>query len=943
MSEELVKKVQDMLREETWTRAAISNYTEKKLIELETIVEQTINENCVDEIKEVCDEQLAHSKDSIIALYISGMLAIKKGTLDYSSLETLVDIFQKNCKEEIVAWLCKKIIEKNPTNKFALRTLAEYYRAKKNDEVWATYETLAKIDFEDADTAKVLAAHYEEEGNLDSAKDYYKKALLRYVNAKNYNSVKEVWGKLVSLTPEEIEFFMMVQRKIAKVIGEDKSALLMSDLCKYYMTNSKWDTAIDILKLILTIDPKDNAARRDITTCFQKKYADHSHVDEYIRSSNLNQNFRNVFEAINDFEKHIAFDVNHFVYHRTWHVGVITKVDGDNLLINFGAKNGVKEISLKMAVDALQPLADDHIWVIKATQTIPDDKDFAELKASKDATKEEKQEIAKKKKALLIKKIKDDKKWTLKTIIKSFNNSCDLKKIKAELVKTVVNPNNKNDKKELGLLTSGEWTSWSSTAKKILETDATFGVNPNNINEYIVRDHEITQSEKLSNEFKAQKQFFARIDILMRYLNDPSADKDSDLFADMFSYFTGFVKSFVTTNDANEQVVASYLVVQKVIAQVPSLAPSTKYTFEKLYRRIENPRAMYSEFKDTKNTTLREDYLNFIWMLPDRVDQYINLFPTVLEKKMLDTLINDGQKERVKELAVTAFDDFRGYRNAILYFFENCRNEDWFKEAEIPFQKQLIALLNITAHAYREINSHVDTSENKKISEKIVKLLFDGEILIKFMLESEEPVMTHMYTLVDDIADLDSAKKALLRNKILEKYPDYKFHKTEERSSSPKGMLVTQAKKVEKEAELKDLTEVQIPQNAQEVSEARAKGDLKENAEYQAAKEHQHYLNKKLGQLQAELARAVIFDPTTATTSYISFGTTVTLLNKDTNKEEKYTILGPWESDADNGIISYMSPFGNELLDHKVGEDLDFEINGHAYKFSVKAIKLTKI
>ncbi|MDE6349623.1 MAG: GreA/GreB family elongation factor, partial [Treponemataceae bacterium] len=89
-------------------------------------------------------------------------------------------------------------------------------------------------------------------------------------------------------------------------------------------------------------------------------------------------------------------------------------------------------------------------------------------------------------------------------------------------------------------------------------------------------------------------------------------------------------------------------------------------------------------------------------------------------------------------------------------------------------------------------------------------------------------------------------------------------------------------------------------------------------------------------------ARAVIFDPTTATTSYISFGTMVTLTNKDTGKDETYTILGPWESDTDNGIISYMSPFGNELLDHKLGDELDFEINGHAYRFTVKAINIAK-
>ena len=77
MSEELIKSVQDMLKEETWTRATISNYTKNNLIELATIIEKAKSENCVNEIKALCDEHLSHSKDSIIALYISGILSLR--------------------------------------------------------------------------------------------------------------------------------------------------------------------------------------------------------------------------------------------------------------------------------------------------------------------------------------------------------------------------------------------------------------------------------------------------------------------------------------------------------------------------------------------------------------------------------------------------------------------------------------------------------------------------------------------------------------------------------------------------------------------------------------------------------------------------------------------------------------------------------------------------
>ena len=135
--------------------------------------------------------------------------------------------------------------------------------------------------------------------------------------------------------------------------------------------------------------------------------------------------------------------------------------------------------------------------------------------------------------------IKGDKAWALKVIIKSFGNNCDFKRIKAELVPTILTP--------------GEWTSWNTGARKVLENDPTFGVNPNDISMYTVRDRAISQEEKLSNEFKAQKQFFMRIDILMRFAED--ADPESELFADIFSYFTGYLRAF---SSVNEQTIAAF-------------------------------------------------------------------------------------------------------------------------------------------------------------------------------------------------------------------------------------------------------------------------------------------------------------------------------------------------------------------------------------------------
>ena len=893
MAENLVQSVQEMLKEETWTRATISNYTQNNLKELSEIVEKARQENCVNEVLAICEEHLSHTKDSIIALYLSGILSLHNGALDNTSLETFVDIFQKNHKEAVVKYLCENILDDDPNNKFALRTLAACYDAENNPKVWDLYTTLVRIDFSEANLAKILAEHYEEAGDKENAIEYYKKAILRYVNSENYTSSKEIWTKLVQYIPEEIDFFQLIRRKMAKTFGDFKTTILMQELYNWYKDNEKWDIAIDILKQNLEIEPKDNWARKELADCYRGKYKNHSHLEDYIKSSNLTQSYRNVFEAINDFEKHIAFDKGSFVFHRNWGVGIIRKLQNDTLTINFGKAAGVREMSLKMAVTALKPLAKDHIWVLKATKT-----------------KDE-----------LSKMVKDDKAGTLKTIIKSFDNNCDFKRIKAELVPSI--------------LTTGEWTTWNTAAKRILESESIFGVNPNDINMYMVRDHEISTEEKYSTEFKAQKQFFARIDILMKFFDSDLTDKTSELFDEMYSYFTGYLKNI---SKVNEQVLAAYLVVKHIGAIDKQFAFPVKETFADIYRKIENPREIYTQLKDTKNTSLKKDFLTYIKMLPNWNEEYIRLFPTVLDMSLLDTLVKDGYEADIQKLVKTSFEAFKDYRETVLFLFKECQDKEWYKQADISYEKQLITLINIIELTFREINNHVNSTENKKIN-KTATTLLSSDQAFNYMFAGDEATVKKMYTLVDDIADFDPNFKSKARNKILEKYPDFKFRISEEKKSQPKGIIVTAKKLEEKKAEAERIQNIELPANAKDVADARAKGDLKENAEYKAAKEQQHYLNLTLTKLQEEINRAEVFDPTTITTSVVSFATLVTLTNKDSGKDEVYTILGPWESDPDNNIISYMSPFGNAIMDKTAGTDVQFTINEHKYNYTIKEIK----
>ena len=178
----LLKNVQEMLNEEKWTRAALSNYSTNQFKELDVILKEAKEKRLLDELKKNCDDHLVHTKNSIIALYLSGMVALSRQHIDDSAMTNLVTIFVDNHKWNIVRYLCERILDYGES-KFALHILADCLKNDNEEEaVFAVWERIVKVDYEEADLAKALAEHFKGRKQNEAAIEYYKKALHRYIN-----------------------------------------------------------------------------------------------------------------------------------------------------------------------------------------------------------------------------------------------------------------------------------------------------------------------------------------------------------------------------------------------------------------------------------------------------------------------------------------------------------------------------------------------------------------------------------------------------------------------------------------------------------------------------------------------------------------------------------------------------------------------------------------
>jgi transcription elongation factor GreA len=122
--------------------------------------------------------------------------------------------------------------------------------------------------------------------------------------------------------------------------------------------------------------------------------------------------------------------------------------------------------------------------------------------------------------------------------------------------------------------------------------------------------------------------------------------------------------------------------------------------------------------------------------------------------------------------------------------------------------------------------------------------------------------------------------------------------------------------------ELERLKNIERAKVAHEIQIAAQLGDLKENAEYHAAKEKMSHLEKRVALLEGFIAKAQVVDPFTLPHKRVSFGSTVTLLDLETEKEISYTIVGSVESDASRGLISFGSPLARALIGKEAGTDV---------------------
>ncbi len=900
MANDILLEIERQLTAEQWTRTPVSEFTISNFDNSDQLLEKIFDAGKQNAAKELCEQFLEQNKNSVIALYLCGIMALHRQQIDDGYILSVIDLFHKHKRWGLCQYLCKRALNFGE-NAVILRILAKCCEQQnQEEELYSIWARLVKVDYQEAEIVMALARHYEKQGDELLAIEFYHKAINRYINNRKVKSITESWEALIRLDLDHIEIFGQVSRKIA-AIAPMQAISNLEMLCEAYQKEGNNARLITVLKWLLELEPNDPRSRKALIQAYRELYSNHSHLEDYIKSSCLDQSSRNIAEAISDFEKHIFYDVGNFVYHNNWGVGRIKEIEGESMIIDFSKKRGHK-FSIKMAIEALQNLPKEHIWVLKSA-------------------------ISKEK---LHRRVKNDISWTLRTIILSFNNQADIKKIKAELVPYV--------------LTEGEWGTWSKNARKMLKEDATFGIHHELPNVFIVREKPMSHGEKLANSFSGENDFFKRLKIAQEYLENN--DADTDYFLEMFRYFSSNLK----IQNINEQYVASYLYIKYLQKEHPFLTIETEIpSFHIIYAQLEKPSEVYAKInnKELQNLFLRQLQAE----VSSWPSELVKLFPVSPSEIIIDLLLDNDLFEQLKEIVLNIVTHFREMRIAFVWLMQNTRKKTWFEDCQIPNEQLVVSMLRLFDLSARDISSKKDVQENRKLLRVLHKILIKESYLYQFINGDVCNITfaTRIYALLREIDRMDKDITKLETNWFQDTYQmlTNRFPKLEQDDSSTPNIinsagqfiLVTQEGLDQQREELRHILEVEIPQNSKEIGAAIELGDLSENAEYKAGKEKQESLNIQVGKLRSEIDKAKVFNPMEINLSEVGFGTKVTLLNMYKSEEESFTILGPWESDPDKGVISYLSPFGNALLGTKKNKEVSFEINERKSHYKVLSIE----
>ncbi len=856
---------------------------------------------------EILEKNLEENQFSIVSQYMLGVLGIHQQNQKHiSALLNLLDTFVKLSKWPIVDHLADIFLSFEDKNRVALRAKVEsvgHIKGKK--EARSYLEKLAKIDRKNPDVAKKYGLNIIDD-DPTSALRYLKQAGETYARLKDYKNLEIIWMIIIQHDYKDMHFFERIER----IVLGDKHKVWLSNHLSYliepFRAEEAWDYVILILKKILRYEPQSSRIRSNLVRAYRSKYEGHSLLNEFIKLSELTNHKKAVDSSIASFERNIVFDLGNYVYHRTRDVGKIIQLDSEKVIIDFSNNPG-QEMSIQMAIHSLQPLEKEHIWTLRYEDS-----------------------------ALIEDMFQNDVPLFLETLLSSFGKRMTMQSIKHELIGRMIQ--------------TEDWAKWWSRARALAKKSPRLGFNPNKKDELILRDVPMTITEELSLQFQGEADWNKKMEIA--YLTLRSEDTEGASLVAV---------QFYKENEDNKdelKCLHSYFFLEyaKVVRDEEINDRKLTKTMAEALISKKTPDELLEWSVNTQVVELKKDFFNMIVKNHDDYTTIAKLFlfetPIRIHRYIIGELMTLGHEKVLCDYLNEVCQMYREHIEIFLWIARSILTKQWSDYKWISIKDEDLMLL-----VFRSLKSLVHHKQNvvrlkNTAIETIcgttnitVESLKKHDVLVEIVKKVKPEFLHRLYVLFRDVPYIPDAHKENILDFMKELNPELKIKSAieedeisadaakEESLFPADNVILSSMKAIERRRHyLDNLIHVVMSENSRDIGEAQEKGDLRENSEYKAAMERQSQLQTEVVSVSNSLQRVRVIRPASLRLDVVSIGTSVTLKVSGSKSEEKFTILGPWDVDTPNNVISYEAPLAKALIGFKVGENTKF--NDKTYTIS---------
>jgi transcription elongation GreA/GreB family factor len=575
-----------------------------------------------------------------------------------------------------------------------------------------------------------------------------------------------------------------------------------------------------------------------------------------------------------------------FCIHRSWGFGRIKTVDTvfARFTIDFPGKAG-HTMDLAFAAELLKPISKDHIFARKAA-----DLDSLRQMATHHLD-------------------------LIKLVLNSFGG-----KATADQIQQVLTPDVIRD----------DWKKWWETAKREMKKDGHFIVPLKKTDPVVFQAQETTLQDRSLADFRAAKGLKARVAVVAEILKVVSDLKDKAAAAgEIISALNADIASHQRTQPA---VALEAIFARDELRHAAGLQPAAGEVTDGQIWSQDNVK--FGQIMELIPAAKHHRALeSFKQANPERWTEILrgsmNLVSAKLAKEFASLLVHEGKLELLKETLARLINQHTASSELLLWFARD-RTEDF---VDILGPEVFRAMLTAMER---------DQFNEKRSNRLRDYILEDIELIGELTASADIEVVKDLTRTLQLSPVFDDMDKRSLLARLVKKHPAVQSLITGEQTKQDSTILVSWESLERRRAEYGELVQKKIPANSKEIAIARSYGDLRENHEYKAAKEMQKILMRQKDELETQLARSRGADFSNANTDAVNIGTIVQATNLETNQSESFTILGAWDSDPDKGIISYLSPVGAALLNHKTGDEVEFELHGTKRRQRIEKIEAWK-